>query len=171
MHVFYRVRLCNRRVSHFETSPALPCPKSAMEKGEKKNEMHMVTRRSSTWPPLISSDNTGGQEDASQCTKNSLPLCKHIKFSLKLIYWPTCSLTLTLSTFTTLFWGEKKTKANHSPHPVLMTAWKQKLSIHQLWITSYVICLTTHTDYKTYGLLHHVQKYMWFNNSIFSHYS
>lgn len=74
----------------------------------------MVTRPGSTWPALISSDNTGGQEDASRRTKNSLPLCKHIKFSLELIYWLTCSLTLTSSTVTTLFWGKqtKKTKNN-----------------------------------------------------------
>lgn len=60
VHASYRARLCNRRVSHFETSPALPCPRSVKEKGEeKKKEMHMVTRPGSTWPALISSDNAG----------------------------------------------------------------------------------------------------------------
>lgn len=65
--------------------------------------MHMVTRPGSTWPALIFSDSTGAHEDASLRTKNSLPLCKHINFSLERIYLLTCSLTLTLSTVTTLF--------------------------------------------------------------------
>lgn len=89
------------------------------------------------------------QKDASQCTKNSLPWCKHIKFSLELIYWPTCSLTLTLSTVTTLFWGKNKAKNMFNAsdgvktHPSINC--KKK-----------VLCPTTYTDYETDGLLHHI---------------
>lgn len=71
------------------SKPLLPCrvPNLWWE-WEENEKMHIVTRPGSTWLALISSDNTGGQEDAGRRTKNSLPLCKHLDFSLELIYWP-----------------------------------------------------------------------------------
>lgn len=77
--------------------------------------MHMVTRPGSTWPALIFSDSTGAQEDASLCTKNSLPLCKHINFSLERVLLTDLQFDLNVVHGHHFILGEgKKNKNTHS---------------------------------------------------------